>query len=177
MKRDLLLTVLCLLVTAAVAHAQGSTGTSAVSLTVTAEASITVNTGTTMLTSSGIFADYTGSTSLTYLIRTTQTTGSGNIVLKVTTDFNCAAGGPCVATPPTAGDKLAYTCTADAPGTACSGSQTASTSATTPVASFGADAHTNTAGASATVGWSLTNDPIYKTGPYSATVTFTISAS
>jgi hypothetical protein len=47
------------------------------------------------------------------------------------------------------------------------------------VATFGADAHTATfpGGDTATTTWTLTNDPKYKTGSYSATVTFTISAS
>jgi hypothetical protein len=48
------------------------------------------------------------------------------------------------------------------------------------VVTFGADAH-STGGASASdagsVTWSLTNDPVYKTGTYTATATFTISAS
>jgi hypothetical protein len=76
---------------------------------------------------------------------------------------------------PNAGDSLTYTCTVAAPGTACSGSQTASTTASTPVASFGADAHAT--GNAGSVAWSLTNDPLYPTGSYSATVTFTISAT
>ena len=94
----------------------------------------------------------------------------------MTTDFS-PAGGPSVASPPTAGDTLTYTCTVSAPGSACSGSQTASTTVATPVATFGADAHSAAAGNSASVDWTLTNDPVYKAGTYSATVTFTISAT
>ena len=168
-----------LLVTASVAHAQlgTSTGTTTVNVTVAAEAALNITNGTTNLTSTGTnFTNYTGSTSLTYFIRTTQSTGAGTLTLKVTTDF-APTGGPSVATPPTAGDALSYTCTVAAPGTACTGSQTSSTTASTSVGSFGADAHSNLAGNAASVSWALTNDPKYKTGSYSATVTFTISAT
>ena len=165
---------LCCLSTA---HAQfAPTGTTTVSVTIAAEASLQVDTATTTLTSSGIFANYTGSTALTYKIRTSASTGSGNITLRVTTDFS-PAGGPSVLTPPNGGDTLAYTCTVAAPGTACTGSQTSSTTASTPLATFGAAANSATAGNSSSVAWTLVNDPAYKTGAYSATVTFTVSAT
>ncbi len=138
--------------------------------------SLQINTTTTNLTSASTFGDYTGTTNLTYKVRTTQSTGAGNITLKVTSDFS-PAGGPSVATPPNAGDALAYTCTSSNPGTACSGSQTSSTSSPTPVVSFGAGANSAIGGNSASVAWDLTNDPAYKTGSYSATVTFTVSAT
>ncbi len=160
------------------AHAQfAGTGTTTVSVTVGAEAAIQVNTATTTLTNVGtIFNNYTGSTSLSYKIRTTKVGGSGSITLKVTSDF-APAGGPSVAVPPTAGDALSYTCTAAAPGTACVGSITSSTAASTSVATFGADAHSANAGNAASVNWTLTDDPTYQTGSYSGTVTFTISAA
>lgn len=153
-------------------------GTVSISVTVGAEAAIQVDTSTTSLANVGtIFNSYTGTTSLTYKIRTTKTGGSGSITLQVTSDFS-PAGGPSVATPPTAGDTLAYTCTVASPGLACTGSQTSSTTAATPVAAFGADAHSAVAGTSGTsVFWTLQNDPAYKTGSYSATVTFTISST
>ncbi len=165
------------LVLPGIAYGQfAATGTTTVSVSIGAEASLQVNTSTTTLTSSGIFADYTGTTSLTYKIRTTQSTGSGTITLKVTTDFS-PANGPSVASPPTGGDTLAYTCTVSAPGTACSGSQTSSTASSTSVATFGAGASSALAGNSASVAWTLKNDPAYKTGAYTATVTFTVSAT
>jgi len=179
MKKKLLLTALGLLLMASLAHAQlgGTTGTTSMSVSVGAEAGLTVNTATTTFSSTGTnFSSYTGSTSLTYFIRTTPTSGSGSIVLKVTTDF-APTGGPSVGTPPTAGDALTYNCTVSSPGTACSGPLTASTSSTTGVGTFGADGHSTYAGNSASVAWTLTNDPVYKVGTYSATVTFTIAAS
>src|SRR5689334_9451173 len=83
------------------AFGDSATGTTTVSVNVAAEASITVDTATTSLTSSGIFGDYTGTTSYSYRIRTTKVGGSGTVVLKITSDFN--AGGPSVTTPPSAG--------------------------------------------------------------------------
>jgi len=174
-----------LLLTASPANAQlgSTTGATTVDVTVAAEAALTAVTAVTNLTSAGTnFSNYTGSTSMTYFIRTTAAGGSGSLTLEVTTDFNCAAGGPCVAIPPTSGDALSYTCTVANPGnngtvTPCAGSQTASTTAQTSVATFSADARSLLAGNSAAVSWTLTNDPKYKTGIYSATVTFTISAA
>jgi hypothetical protein len=179
MKKILAFTALAVLLAASSALAQlgSTTGTTTMSVTVGAEAALVINTSTTTLTSVGTnFSSYTGTTNLTYFIRTTPTTGSGSIVLEVTTDF-APTGGPSVGSPPTATDALKYTCTVSAPGTACSGSQTSSKTATTPVATFGADNHSTFAGNSGSVAWTLTNDPLYKVGTYTGTVTFTISAA
>jgi hypothetical protein len=153
-----------------------TTGTTNLSVTVSAEASITVNTGTTSLTPVTTFANYAGTTAFTYKVRTSASTGSGNIELEVTSDFT-PTNGPSVGSPPTAGDKLTYTCTVAAPGTACTGTQTASISAQTPVATFGAAAYSNVAGNAGSVAWILTNDPVYKPNTYTAVVTLTISAT
>ena len=154
-----------------------ATGTTTVSVTVSAEAALQVTTSTTTLTATGsIFDAYTGTTNLTYKIRTSASTGTGTITLKVTSDFS-PANGPSVGTPPSAGDALTYTCTVATPGTACSGSQTASTTASTSVGTFGAGASSSNSGNTASTAWSLTNDPAYKPGSYSATVTYTISAT
>jgi len=176
-----------LLLTASLAHAQlGSTsGTTTVTVTVSAEAALNVTTSSTSLTSLGTnFTNYTGASTLSYFVRTTLSGGSGSITLKVTTDFACTGTGctnvgPSVTNPPTNGDKLAYTCSLSGVGTACSGSQTASTTSSTSVATFGANAHTVTfpGGDTGTTSWTLTNDPKYQTGSYQAVVTFTISAS
>ncbi|MGD1103192.1 MAG: hypothetical protein ABSA59_14145 [Terriglobia bacterium] len=175
--KTLPLLALILLFTASVGHAQSATGTTSVTVNVAAEAALTVASPTALTAIGSVFNNYTGSTLVTYFIRTKQSTGSGTISLQVTTDFS-PAGGPSVGTPPTAGDALKYTCSGAAPATPCTGSQPASTGSSSPVASFGADAHTTTtAGSTVTTSWTLTNDPVYKTGAYSATVTFTISAS
>ena len=104
------------------------------------------------------FNNYTGVTNLTYKIRSTSSTGTGSITAKVTTDFS-PAGGPSVATPPSGGDALNYTCTVSAPGTACTGTVTASTTAATSVSTFGAGAHSAVGGNTASASWTLTNDP------------------
>lgn len=178
MKRQHLIIVAAILAATPASYAQfAATGTTTLSVTVGAEAALQVTTSTTTLAAIGtIFNPYTGTTNLTYKIRTTQSTGTGSITLKVTSDFS-PANGPSVATPPSAGDALTYTCTAAAPATACSGSQTASTTASTSVATFGAGASSANAGNSSSTAWSLTNDPVYHTGSYSATVTYTISAT
>jgi hypothetical protein len=177
--KTLPLLALGLLLPTAEAFAQfgSTTGTTTVSVTVGPQAGLSVTNSSTPLTASGSnFNLFTGSTNLTYFVRTTATGGSGSITLKVTSDFS-PAGGPSVASPHTASDALSYTCTGASPGTACTGTQTASTSSQTNLITFGADAHTSPTGSTASAAWSLTNDPAYKTGTYNATVTFTISAS
>jgi hypothetical protein len=180
MKKILPLTAALLLATS-LAYAQLGTTTVTNNLTVApvAEAALTIGTSATLLTSSGTnFSDYTGTTPLTYFIRTTQSGGTGTINLKVTTDFSTGTGGaPSVASPPDPSDTLKYTATVSTPGTAPGSAQTASTGSTTPVASFGANAHSAKAGNSASVAWDLSNDPLYPTGSYTATVTFTIAAT
>jgi hypothetical protein len=176
--KKILLAAVVLLLSASLAGASTvtATGTSTLSLTVSNEASITITTTTTLAATGTVFNPYTGTTNFTYKIRTTQTGGSGSIVLQISPDFS-PSGGPSVGTPPTTGDALTYTCST-ASGTACSTAQTASTSAPTNVATFGTDAHSvSTSGDAGSVTWSLTNDPKYKTGSYSATVTFTVSAT
>jgi len=177
--KTLPLLALGLLLTASLAHAQFGppTGTTTVSVTIGAEAGLNVTNSSTPLTESGTnFSKFTGTTALAYSVRTTATGGGGSITLKVTTDFS-PAGGPSVATPPTAGDTLSYTCTVATPGTPCSGTLNSSTTATTNVATFATNVHTGATGSTASVNWGLTNDSAYKTGTYNATVTFTISAS
>jgi hypothetical protein len=178
MKKAILFTLCAVALTAMSASAQfAGTGTTTLSVAVGPEAAIQINTATTNLTTSGTtFANpFTGTTNFAYKVRTTKAGGSGTVTLKVTADFG-PAGGPSVGTPPTAGDALTYTCTA-ASGTACSGAQTAATASSTGVITFGADARSASAGDAGSVSWSLTNDPQYSTGTYTATVTFTISAA
>jgi len=169
------LIVCVLLALAGIAQAQSTT---TLSVVVPAESSLTVTTGTTNLsTASTTFGSpFTGNTSLTYKIRTTKTGGTGTLSVKITTDFG-GAGGPSVTTPPTAGDVMQYTCGSSSPGTACTGSVTASTASATTVLSFGANANSANGGNTEALSWSLTDDPVYSTGTYTATATFTISAT
>ena len=176
--RKLLGPVLLGLLSSASLFAQfGPTGTTTLQVVVGSEAAIRVDTATTNLTTAGSFANYTGSTNYTYKIRTTKVGGTGTITVQITSDFG-PAGGPSVGTPPSAGDTLDYTCTAVAPATGCAGTLTAATGSATGVASFGADARSTALGTGGnSVAWALTNDPQYQTGTYTATATFTISAT
>ena len=158
-----------------------ATGNTQLSVAVGAESAISVTTATTSFTEAsgaGIFgAPFTGTTNFSYKVRTKLSGGSGTITVKVTSDFG--AGGPSVGSPPI-GDAITYTCTAAASGTPCTGSVAASTGSATSVATFGADAHSTAGTGSSDAGsvtWSIPNDPVYKTGTYTATATFTISAS
>jgi hypothetical protein len=179
MKKSLFLAV-ALFLMSPLGHAQAlgtTTVTNQVSVTVAAEAALTIGASATTLTSTGSnFSDYTGATPFTYFIRTTNVGGTGFIKLQVTTDF-APTGGPSVGTPPTGSDTLSYVCVVSGPGTPCSGSQTSLVSSQTSVGTFGANAHSTKAGNSASVNWTLSNDPLYVTGSYTAVVTYTISAS
>jgi hypothetical protein len=132
-----------------------------------------------------VFNKFTGTVTIQYRARTTASTGTGSITVKASADFVCASGGPCIATPPTAGDSLTYTCTSATVGSNCSGTQTVSTTAATNVVTA-IPAGTCTGGGSpcttadpntVILNFSLTDDPKYKTGSYSAILTFTISAT
>jgi hypothetical protein len=136
------------------------------------------------LTKTGtVFNNFTGSLAINYRERTTQSTGGGTITVEATSDFT-PANGPSIHTPPSTGDALKYTCSGATLGTNCSGTQTVSTTAATNVVTFSASECTGGGGScssaspnTVTVNFTLTDDPKYKTGSYSATLTFTISAS
>jgi hypothetical protein len=77
---------------------------------------------------------------------------------------------------------VTYVCSAPSIGTACSGTQTLSTTTTTPVITFAASSCTGTGCPGTTpqsvqVRFTLANSSQYKTGTYSATLTFTVSAT
>jgi hypothetical protein len=157
-----------------------ATGTTTLSVTIAAESAISVTSSTTTLSETagaGIFGSpFTGTTNFSYKVRSMKVGGGGSITVKITTDF--AAGGPSVASPPVPADQVTYTCTTASSATPCTGSVNASTSTATNVATFATDAHSTVGGSDAgSVSWTVPNDPIYKTGTYSATATFTISAT
>jgi hypothetical protein len=172
MKKHVFLLVLVALALTPTAFAVNAT---TVSVTVGAEGVLTIPAATT-LSEAGGFANYTGSTAFNYMIRTAT---AGSVTLQVTSDFS-GTGGPSVAVPPTSGDALTYSCAATGTSTptACTGPVTASTTTTTSVLTVGANKYSAASpGDSGTVNWTLTNDPKYKVGSYTATVQFTISAT
>lgn len=137
--------------------------TTTLSVVVGPEASITVSSPTN-LTTPGSFANYTGTTSFTYKIRTST---GGSIVLQPAAEI--AGSGPKLA-------NLSYAPSVTAPGTAATPDALA-VGSSSAVATFGANAHSALAGNSGSVSWSLVNDPSYATGTYTVDVTFTISAT
>jgi hypothetical protein len=132
--------------------------------------------GSATLTHTGtLFNAFTGTVALQYRARTSAA-GGGTLTLKVTQDFQ--TGGPSVA-----GGDLAYICGAASLGTAC-GSTTASTSSATQVVTLPSSACTGggspcsaTDPNSVSLTFTLADQPAVKTGSYTATVLFTISAT
>ncbi|MGI8989690.1 MAG: hypothetical protein ACR2I2_08910 [Bryobacteraceae bacterium] len=123
------------------------------------------------------FAAYSGNLTVSYRARTTASTGSGALTLKATADFS-PTGGPSVAS-----GQLTYTCSSATLGTACSGTQTTSVASQTSVLTMGAGVCTGGGGSCSSANpntvqnsFTLSNSPTFKTGTYSATLTFTISA-
>jgi hypothetical protein len=151
-----------LVLVASTARAQNTTQ---VQVAVGAESSITVTTGTTALANGGTaFAAYVGTTSFTYMVRTSETGGSGTVTVLFSSDLTSSPNTISVAT------NLTYSCantTSPASGTStpCNAGTAASKSAGTSVLSFSTGTHSpdgSTAGAN--VNWSLKDNPSYKTG-------------
>ena len=153
-----------------VCAAAQTTATTTLSVTVATAATISIDNSSTALTSSTTWGDYTGTTTGSVQMRTSKTGGSGSVTVQITSAF--ASGGPSVS-------DLTYTCTVaeNSDATACSGSVSASATSGTSVLSMGADGHTADSGDSFSVEWTLDNLPSYTPGTYSATATFTVSAT
>ena len=123
------------------------------------------------------FQPFTATLPVSYQVRTTPGGSGGTITLQVNNDFSPSGG------PSAAGGALTYVCSGANLGTACSGTQTASTTTSTPVLTVPASACTGGGGAcssqnpnSMNLTFTLVDSPVYSTGTYSANVTFTISA-
>jgi hypothetical protein len=138
---------------------------------------LTSPTSASLAHSQNTFQPFQTSVAVNYAVRTSPV-GGGQITLEVSNDFS-PTGGPSVSS-----GALTYTCAGASLGTPCSGTQTASTTAQTPVVTLPASACTGGGGAcsgqdpnSVNLTFTLTDDPGYSTGSYSASVTFTISAT
>jgi hypothetical protein len=169
MKRMLFTFAAAMLAIAPAAFAQSTdTGTSTLNVTVGPEASFTSNTASLNLTGNTKFGAKTGTTEFSYKIRTSQSSGTGSVTVQVTA---FGTDGPAMT-------DLTYGCTVVSPATGCGASGVAvSTSAGTSVATFGADAHSSDTGDAGSIDWTLVDKPGAKTGSYSSTATFTISAT
>ena len=168
-----------LLLLAAAWLADGATGSASQNLSaiVSPIATVMVAAATSLNRGPNAFDPFSGSVIVNYRGRTTPT-GGGTVTLQVTSDFQPAGG------PSAANKSLQYTCSGATLGTACSGAQTGSTTTQTPVLTLPASACTGGGGAcssqdpnSVNVNFTITDDPGYSTGSYSAMVTFTISAT
>lgn len=157
----------------------GSTGTTTQTLnaTISPVGRLVLPSSTTLTAVGTTFQPFTGAMAVSYEVRTTSV-GGGSITLEVTSDFTPAGG------PSASGGVLTYTCGAAGLGTACSSTQTASTTVQTPVLTVPASACTGGGGACSgqdpntiTLNFTLTDQPAYATGTYTAQVTFVISAT
>ena len=79
------------------------------------------------------FSPFLGTLPVNYRARSTPT-GTGTVTVRVTSDFTPSGG------PSTSAGALTYSCGAATLGTACSGTQTASTTVSTPVLTLPASA-------------------------------------
>lgn len=161
------------------AFLQGATGTTTQTLSATIDAigKVSVPSSLTLTNAGTTFVAYSGNLTISYKARTTASTGSGSLTLQATADFS-PAGGPSIAS-----GQLTFTCSAATLGTACSGTQTASTSSQITMVTMGSGVCTGGGGSCSSVNpntvqsaFTLSNNPAFKTGTYSATLTFTISA-
>jgi hypothetical protein len=159
--------------------AGGGTGTAVETLTATLNpvGALSTPSTATLTKTQNSFQPFTATVPVNYQVRTTPV-GGGTITLQVTGDFT-PAGGPAAAS-----GALTYVCSGANLGTACSGTQTASTTVQTPILTVPASSCTGGGGAcsgqnpnSMSVTFTLTDSPVYPTGTYSANVTFTISAT
>jgi hypothetical protein len=128
-----------------------------------------------MTHSGAMFEAFTGTIMVQYKIRTTAATGNGFITLQAAGDFS-PAGGPSIGSA-----DLTYVCGGATIGNACSGVQTVKVGSQTSVVSLGAAICTGEGcpGSdpnSATMTFTLVDSPLFKTGSYSTTLTFSISA-
>jgi hypothetical protein len=114
-----------------------------------------------------------GSLTVSYWARTSDA-GGGSITVQAGSEFS-PAGGPTVG-------SITYLCSGATLGTGCSGTQTLATSTQTPLVSVPLGVCTGGGGGCSTqepntvlIKFSAPDKPHFKTGTYSASITFTIS--
>lgn len=169
--------VICvLMLSSAIAFSQIDTKPSNVTVTVSNEASILTASAATLSKADTLFGSFTGSSTITYKIRTTEVGGGGT--LKVSVAQFAPTTGPTLG----ATSDLSYSApllTSGGSGVATAGAAQANVNAATnyTVVSFGTDFHSADAGDQAQIDWTLLDRPTYKTGNYTAVATWTISAT
>jgi hypothetical protein len=174
--------ILLLLVPAGL-RAATATVTQVLQVSIGAQASFSTASYSVSLGKTGtLFNNFTGTLTLLYRGRTGSSVTTAGITVKARSDF-APSGGPSIGSPPSAGDALNFTCSGATLGTGCSGTQSMSMTAAKPVVTFPASACTGTGSPcnnadpnSVTLNFTLSDDPKYKTGSYTTTLQFTISA-
>ena len=147
-----------------------------VTISISPSAKLSVPSSAGLVSIGTIFSPYAAAITVSYRARTSST-GSGTLTLQAASNFS-PAGGPSLS----AGD-LKYTCSAATLGTACSGTQTVSTSAQSPVAVIpanvcmgGASGCSTPDPATLSIQFQLNDDPAAQTGAFTVQLTFTISS-
>jgi hypothetical protein len=188
MKKILALTAVALVATAwqAAAQVQTSDSTKTITVTVQAEANISVDASVNFAAPTSPFADYTATTNYHWQVRTSTGGSGGDVTVAVTEANDFSSGGstnkPSANNPPTTGDALTITASTASAGNAAAPPDRIDKTAQN-IVTFGKDFHAGSpgtvsaSGATGSVNWKLTNDPVYPTGSYIATPTFTISAT
>ena len=158
------LMVICTLATASATTLTAYSGTQTVSVTLSTAAKVSVPSTVPLSTTGTTFNNFTGSQLVSYKARTTPS-GHAWLSVKGTSSYLGTV-------------SLVYTCGSATLGTACSGSQTVSTSSTTTVVQVGSSACVGTGCSSAdpatiTLSFTLANSPTYTTGSNSGTMQYT----
>jgi hypothetical protein len=167
---------LVVLGTLPVVHGQGSGSTTqGMTAGFNPAAQLAVGGTLTLLPGAAKFSPFQATLTINYQARTKI---GGAITAQVTSNFSPPGG------PSAAGNALQYSCGAATLGAPCSVTQNASTGAATTVLTLPATACTGGGGScsptdpnTVDLNFTLTDDPTYSTGFYTATVTFTISAT
>ena len=174
----------CMLMICAVCGwGQGTATDTSHSLTVNTSAAgklHVVQTTATFIRGAALFSAYSTTVTLQYYARTLS---GGQITIQATSDF-ASCGSPATA-PSVACNAVQYTCGSASFGTACVSTQTLSTASSTPVITLPNSSGCTNGGSpcgaanpySVPLSFTLSNDPNYQTGTYTAVVTFTISAT
>ncbi|MBA3973034.1 MAG: hypothetical protein C0504_02310 [Candidatus Solibacter sp.] len=147
-----------------------------VSVTLQPQGKVSVPSGLTLLKGAQAFTPFTGTMTVSFRARTSPAS-SATVTLQANGNFT-PAGGPSLSS----GD-LTFTCGAAAYGSACSGTQTMSSTAQKTVVTLPAGACTGGGGscspadpATVQVSFQLSNDPSVSTGTYNLQAVFTVSS-
>jgi len=149
------------------------TTTQTISASVSANGKLSVPGSVSMRSSDTKFSGLSGALTVSYWARTSNG-GGGSVTVQAASDFS-PSGGPSVG-------AVTYTCSGATLGAGCSGNQSLSTTTQTSLVSLPGGACTGGGGVCSSqepntvlLGLYVVSKPHYKTGTYTAQITFTIS--